>query len=90
MSSPSASELRLRADSRQMAKPRTKNGNAWEMASKFAPPTPPICHDRTLPAMSPRGRITAVTNDASAAEVAAPARASLRGVAPPRPSDPIV
>ena len=58
------------------------------MVAKVAPPTPPICQERILAEMSPRGRATAVMNEASAALVAAPARASFSGVAPPRPSDP--
>ena len=71
-----------------MARPTARNGSTGVMVSKVAPPTPPICQDCTLAAMSPRGRAMAVMNDVSAAEVAAPASASLSGVGPPRPSDP--
>jgi hypothetical protein len=38
--------------------------------------------------MSPLGSTTALMKEAAAAEVAAPARASLSGVAPPVQSDP--
>ena len=58
------------------------------MRSHVAPPTPPICQNRNAVSMSTRGSRIALTSDASAAEVAAPASASLSGVAPPRPSEP--
>ena len=44
----------------------------------------------TLVGMSLRGRRIALTSEVNAAEVAAPASASLSGVAPPRPSEPTV
>jgi hypothetical protein len=56
---------------------------------QVAPPTPPICQDCTFSPRSLRPSTTALMNDASAAEVAAPASASLSGVAPPLPSEPI-
>ena len=64
-------------------------GSTGRMRANVAPPTPPICQDWMPPAMSLRGSTTAITRDEKATEVAAPASASLSGVAPPRPSEPM-
>ena len=53
-----------------------------------APPTPPICQNRKVVRISTRGSRIALISELNAAEMAAPASASLSGVAPPRPSDP--
>ncbi len=58
------------------------------MRSQVAPPTPPICQNRKVSIASTRGRRRALVSEAKAAEMAAPARVSLSGVAPPRPSEP--
>ena len=61
-----------------------------KVRESVAPPTPPICQDWMPPAMSARGRMMATTKDEKVIAVAVPAKASLRGVAPSRPSEPIV
>jgi hypothetical protein len=58
------------------------------MRSQVAPPTPPICQKRKLVITSTRGNRIAFTSELNAAVMAAPARASLSGLAPPRPSEP--
>jgi hypothetical protein len=49
---------------------------------------PPTCQKRKSFIAAARGSITALTSDERAALMAAPARASLMGVAPPAPSEP--
>ena len=88
-SSPRAIELSPRADIRLTTAPTARKGATTASLSHVAPPTPPICHDWNVPAMSLRGRMIAVTNEAKAADVAAPANASFSGVAPPRPNEPM-
>ena len=51
------------------------------MRSHVAPPTPPICQKRKVSMASTRGSMRALTRDMKAADAAAPARASLSGVA---------
>ncbi len=60
------------------------------MRSQVAPPTPPICQNRKVVITSARGKMMALTSDPNVAEMAAPASASLSGVAPSRPRDPTV
>ena len=78
-----------RAQTKLISRPATRNGSTCRMDSKEAPPTPPICQERTPSAMSLRGSTTALMKEARAAAVAAPASASLSGVAPSRPREAI-
>ena len=89
-SSPRASEFMPRADARQTKAPAARTGATAPMLSHEAPPTPPICQERKVSMTLARGRTIALTSEAKAAELAAPASASLSGVAPPRPRDPTV
>ena len=58
------------------------------MRSQVAPLTPPICQNRNESIAWMRGSMIALISEPNAALTAAPASASLSGVAPPRPSDP--
>ena len=88
-SSPSAREFRPRAENRQISSPMIRKGSTGITGSHVvAPPILPICHLRNSSMTLARGSRMADTSDVNAAEVAAPARASFSGVAPPRPSDP--
>ena len=57
--------------------------------SGVAPPTPPICQNRKESITWMRGSRMALTREENAADMAAPASASLSGVAPPRPIEPM-
>ena len=77
-----------RAVARHTSAPTASTGSTMPIRSHVAPPTPPICQKRNVSMASTRGSSTALTSDANAAVAAAPASASLSGVAPPRPSEP--
>ena len=87
-SSPSASEFSPRAEAKQITAPTSRNGSTRLIEANVPPPTPPICQKRNSFITSIRGSRMALTNELNAAAVAAPASASLSGVAPPRPREP--
>ena len=77
-----------RAENRQIRAPAIRNGATSPTRSQVTPPIPPICQNRNESITRTRGSRIAETSDEHAADVAAPARASFSGVAPPRPNDP--
>ncbi len=87
-SSPRESALRPLLVKKTMTNPSPSNGKATVSDSYCAPLTEPICQLRNSSMTSARGNKMALVKLDRAAAVAAPARASLSGVAPPWPIDP--
>jgi len=81
--------LRERALSRQITAPTTRIGSTSRVSAVSARPTLPTCQKRKTRMTSMRGSRMALDSDVNAAVMMAPARASLSGVGPPRPSDPM-
>ena len=70
-------------------RPMTMNGATCAATSAARPASEPTTQNRNWSSVSASSSRTAVVNEPRRAVMAAPARASLTGVAPPRPSEPM-
>ncbi len=82
-SSPNAKAFNAVVKRIPITMPTIRNGDTVIIPSHVAPLTLPTCQNRNAFITSVLGNITALTREDKAALVAAPARASFIGVAPP-------
>ena len=87
VSSPRARPLRTRPKASDATRPTARNGATPARIGAYRPASEPTCQNRSSFRVSMWVSTIPVVTEASPAVTAAPARASLTGVAPSRPSD---